>query len=470
MPNDIKFNCAGCGTHIVIDEAGAGMSVPCPTCGASLIVPPVESPAVADENIQVKEDGSYSVCAPPARLPNLDQQVEYKIEADEGEFVKIEQFDFYGQFSRSPNGRFMLTWKESWNHPFTGKHSLGLYFLLDGNRAIVTGRMERPNDGKVSNSGNFILNDWMEYVDYGEKLRGTFYAFAATGEILVSKGFKANLSSNGISEDGRFAFCDTCESDYEAHAVKVFIFDLETKTLLSTFDGPASERFQFDVENRIISFIEYDATERRYTFEGDFLDDEALTGGRLATYINRLEKDLQKQQDNYERSVLHEQLMDLYQKSDAPIKAEEHRAALIQLTEQSVQQKWLSEFQRSLMHRKLADLYQAAGNELKAIEHHDAWLQSADGRQVFMFAESQAKKLTGTNIATYTEAIAFMERALERGDTESYRPKIHRTLGEIYLRCGDKTKAIEHLETALQLDPSIGVKKLLKPLKTEKQN
>jgi SPP1 gp7 family putative phage head morphogenesis protein len=43
MPSDIKFNCAGCGTHIVIDEAGAGMSVPCPNCGASLNVPKIDS-------------------------------------------------------------------------------------------------------------------------------------------------------------------------------------------------------------------------------------------------------------------------------------------------------------------------------------------------------------------------------------------------------------------------------------------
>lgn len=253
------------------------MSVPCPICGASLIVPPVESPPVADENIQLKEDGSYSICAPPARLPNIGQQLEYEIEADEGEFIKIEQLDFYGQFSCSPNRRFTLAWKQSWNHPFTGKHSLGLYFLLDGNRAIVTGRMERPNDGKISNGGNFILNDWMEYVDYGEKLRGTFYAFAATGEVLISQEFKANLGTTGLSDDGRFSFCDTGDSDYKPHSSKIFIFDLETRTLLSTIDGSAGERCRFDVQHRIINFIEYDATERRYTFEGDFLGEKNET-------------------------------------------------------------------------------------------------------------------------------------------------------------------------------------------------
>jgi predicted RNA-binding Zn-ribbon protein involved in translation (DUF1610 family) len=36
---DIKFNCTSCGTHIVIDEAGAGLSVQCPRCGQALTVP-----------------------------------------------------------------------------------------------------------------------------------------------------------------------------------------------------------------------------------------------------------------------------------------------------------------------------------------------------------------------------------------------------------------------------------------------
>jgi predicted Zn finger-like uncharacterized protein len=41
---DIKFNCTSCGTHIVIDEAGAGMSVQCPRCNQALTVP-TASPA-----------------------------------------------------------------------------------------------------------------------------------------------------------------------------------------------------------------------------------------------------------------------------------------------------------------------------------------------------------------------------------------------------------------------------------------
>ena len=106
------------------------------------------------------------------RLPNLAEQVEYEIK---GELVEIRHLDFFGPFSCSPNGRLILTWSD--HH--------GLYFLLEGNKTIVTGKMKSPNDGKVTNNGNFIFNDWS---GSGENLSGTFYAFAASGEILIRKG------------------------------------------------------------------------------------------------------------------------------------------------------------------------------------------------------------------------------------------------------------------------------------------
>lgn len=37
---DITFSCNKCGQRVVMDEAGEGMSVPCPTCGQTLTVPP----------------------------------------------------------------------------------------------------------------------------------------------------------------------------------------------------------------------------------------------------------------------------------------------------------------------------------------------------------------------------------------------------------------------------------------------
>lgn len=446
---DIKFNCNKCWEHVVIDETGAGMTVQCPSCGASLNVPSAENAAEFSTRPHLETTSSNS------------EQIEYEIESG---WLKIKRLDFFGQFSRSPDSRYMLAWRDE----RTGLRTWGQYLLLENNSVIVSGKMQRPNDGKVSNGGSFILNDWM--FNKGETLAGTFYAFAPNGEVLLRKKFRANLNTNGLSDNGRFAYCDTCTSDCKAHSDKMFIFDLETKTLLSTIEGRAGQRCRFDVANRILSFINDDATECRYTLEGNPLGAEKLTGERLNSFINFMEEDLQKQQYDSSRRNLHQKLMDLYTMSNAPLKVAEHRAALIKLMEQEVRQEFLPESSRAYTHKALADLYQANGDELEAKKHSDTWLQSAVGKDVFEFAENQIKKLKGTDLAIYAEAIALMLRALERGVSSKYQFRIHRTLGQIYHRCHDTAKAIEHLEIALSIDSSVGVQNLLKRLKPENQN
>ena len=46
MP-DIHFNCSRCVQKLVIDAAGIGLAVPCPTCGTPLIVPAKDAPPPA---------------------------------------------------------------------------------------------------------------------------------------------------------------------------------------------------------------------------------------------------------------------------------------------------------------------------------------------------------------------------------------------------------------------------------------
>jgi hypothetical protein len=43
MP-DIHFNCSKCIQRLVVDAAGIGLTVPCPTCGFPLVIPPKSSP------------------------------------------------------------------------------------------------------------------------------------------------------------------------------------------------------------------------------------------------------------------------------------------------------------------------------------------------------------------------------------------------------------------------------------------
>jgi phage FluMu protein Com len=42
---DIRFECEKCGQLLVIEEAGAGISIPCPSCSANLIVPVADKTA-----------------------------------------------------------------------------------------------------------------------------------------------------------------------------------------------------------------------------------------------------------------------------------------------------------------------------------------------------------------------------------------------------------------------------------------
>ncbi len=43
---DISFNCNNCGQHILIDAAGAGLSVKCPKCNNALVVPREAQPPI----------------------------------------------------------------------------------------------------------------------------------------------------------------------------------------------------------------------------------------------------------------------------------------------------------------------------------------------------------------------------------------------------------------------------------------
>ncbi len=190
----------------------------------------------------------------------------------DGDCISIRQLDFYGPFSRSPNGRFILAWADY--DPLSGtggarETGFGTYLLLEGSNLCLHGRLERPNDGKVSNRGCFVLADWM----FRGELGGTFYAFAPSGETLVKKEFSANLFNTGISDDGCFAVCQTCNSDSGDGGI-LCLFDLERRVLLTNFEPETgwADQYQFDVKNEVLHLIYNDGQIYRYSFSGSFLD------------------------------------------------------------------------------------------------------------------------------------------------------------------------------------------------------
>ena len=108
-----------------------------------------------------------------------------------GRMVRIPARDFFGSFSKSPNGEYLLAWRDAdptgrrGGYRESGK---GDFLLIHGGQVAAEGRMERPKQGQVADNGTFILSDWR----FGDQLRSTIYAFNKSGKLLIKQDFGAN--------------------------------------------------------------------------------------------------------------------------------------------------------------------------------------------------------------------------------------------------------------------------------------
>jgi hypothetical protein len=189
-------------------------------------------------------------------------------------FVSVDSTNFFGPYSESENGKFLVAWSDTDKEKGIGgfrERGEGSYILAEDTVVVISGRLQRPNDGKVANNGTFIINDWM----FGEGLKGTFYAFDKLGNQLVQHRFTANLFNNGIAEDGRFAVCQCANSDTEDGRILAF-FDLVKGILLwkiYPITGWA-DSYRFDAEKNELILRYREKGEYRYTFAGQFVDKE----------------------------------------------------------------------------------------------------------------------------------------------------------------------------------------------------
>lgn len=190
------------------------------------------------------------------------------------EFIDIPSRKFHGQVSRSSDGRYSIAWRDGNDEGTQGgarTSGKGRYLLLDRSMVIIEGRIERPNDGKVANNGNFVLNDWHFFT--GE-LRGTFCAFRADGSEIVRQKYKANLYNNGISQDGRFAVCQTCNSPDERDGSILTIFNLENGSEIARWrpESGWAQDYDFSDDGAYVLLSYREGPPLRYTFAGEFID------------------------------------------------------------------------------------------------------------------------------------------------------------------------------------------------------
>lgn len=231
-------------------------------------------------------------------LPTSSQRLEIH-EFGHG-LISIDALDFIGRFSKSPNGQYRLIWSDRNPEGTRGGHRYeghGSWTLLSQDQILAEGRLERPNDGQVADNGTFIFNDWM----FGDGLNGRFHAFSVDGTQLIAKELAANLSSNGLSKDGRYAICQTANAPGSEDSCRYILFDLEEARELARWEPETgwASGYEFDSVNRRL-FIICDGDERvGYNFDGQMVDRDGWQKRKIADGdINIIRKVLEGVESN----------------------------------------------------------------------------------------------------------------------------------------------------------------------------
>jgi hypothetical protein len=172
-------------------------------------------------------------------------------------FITIDSLNFFGQYVLSPNKRFTLSWDEK------------RVLLFDGRRIVFSER-KRIQEGAISDEGTCLLVNSGK----GNQLSSKLFALLKTGEVILEHKMRALINNCGISRDGRYAVCQTCNSDYEPDCGMFYFFDLIKRTLVWKITPEAgwAHGYDFDTQNNFI-IVKYDRLgSYRYTFEGKFID------------------------------------------------------------------------------------------------------------------------------------------------------------------------------------------------------
>lgn len=196
--------------------------------------------------------------------------------------ISIPEIDFRAISPiQSENEKFLLAYRDSYHVLKDGKRETveGQVVFIKDNELFLKNELERPHDGKVSENGNFIINDWM----LSGELCGTFYAFNSEATVIMRTKFNSNLGNNELSENGQYAVLETAHSPSD-DADKIFFFDLNNKKILweRKRDAGNVKRFKFDLKNKLLTVFYDNDRNYRHSFQGEFLDQDKIENDRIS--------------------------------------------------------------------------------------------------------------------------------------------------------------------------------------------
>lgn len=199
------------------------------------------------------------------------------------DFMKIKSIGFSGLFNKSKSGEWVIGWRDSVEQNRWGNRERvhGCYVLYNAiqNRIILQGKIERPNSGRVANNGCFSIED----SHFGGGLSGTFYVFSPAGKELIKKRLNAIIFNSGISDEGRFAICQTACNPKSVDGNLLIAFSIEQGNELFSLH-PTTEwanSYKFIENTAHFVVIIKNIGKFRYDSQGNFIDAEKYDAARL---------------------------------------------------------------------------------------------------------------------------------------------------------------------------------------------
>lgn len=195
--------------------------------------------------------------------------------------VRIPSLDFFGSYAESPNGHFLIAWSDSDSSRGVGGYrdkGHGSYVLVNDGIAVCSGELERPNDGKVTDDGVFVLADWM----FGDSLKSIIYAFSPNGAEIMHHRFSANMFNTGLSPTGHYAVAQLANSDSNDGGCLAFLDLVERKLLWKQLPVPGlADSYCFNDGTKRLGLAYRDRGIYEYTYDGIFVDSDRWGKDRI---------------------------------------------------------------------------------------------------------------------------------------------------------------------------------------------
>lgn len=194
----------------------------------------------------------------------------------------IDEIDFVGRFSLSSSGRYRLIWSD--RDPGTNSGDArtsghGMWSLLDEDRPVLEGRLERPSDGHVADDGTFIIADIL----FGDALASRLHAIRVDGSRILSRDLAANLVDCAISRDGCFAICQTANAPGSPDSCRYILFDLGEGREIASWEKETgwASGYAFDIPSGLVYLIDGEGERVAYSLDGQMLNRPAWESSRI---------------------------------------------------------------------------------------------------------------------------------------------------------------------------------------------